>query len=102
MQVLLYQKRFFIDPVNEDLVNDRVAPVGKKEHDYFSDLLRHDHAFTGQIRTGELYHIGIYSAGTDGMDTDIVPVTFSCQTFGPAQQGMFAGGINTLQRISGM
>ena len=44
MPLYLDQKRFFVDPVDDDFIHDSVSSVGKKKIDDIRDILRQDHA----------------------------------------------------------
>ena len=86
----------------EDLVDYGITPVSEEEVDYFGDFFRHYHAVGREIGTGNFYHIGIYAAGTDGVDPDIILIVFSGKAFGESEQGVLTGSIDALQRVSGV
>ena len=96
------KKRFFVDPVDEDLVDNGIPPVTEEKVDDFGDFLRLDHAVWFQIRTGNFDHIGINAAGTDGMHPDIVGIKLPGDTLCPSKQCVFGGRINALQRVARM
>ena len=57
------QKGLLSRPVDEDLVDHGIGAVGQQKVDDIGDILRHYHPFAGQIRPGDLHHIGIDPAG---------------------------------------
>ena len=84
-----HQERLLVDAMDENLVHHGIASVFQQEEDYVGNLLWENHSVRGQVWAGEFHHIRINAAWRDGVDTDIIPITFGGQALGEAQQGVF-------------
>ena len=83
-----------------DLVNDRVRAAQDEEGGDLGDILRGDHLLAGQIRAGDLCHIGKDAARGDQMHADALFIDLRGQRLCKPGHGVLGRGIGGLAHIA--